>query len=126
MCESDKKQLSALVGAGVGALDLTPYSFPFLPSPDDWQIPAASSDSGKHQVPPGSQPNWLGKVTLLQDFGWGLSVSGPVSPAKQCRPTGKDHAKQCRPTARPPRNPHAQHRDLVRQGTQGRLMGRGG
>ena len=108
-----------------GTLDLTPHSFLFLSSLRGWQIPAASSDSGKHQVPPQSQPNTspafrLGEAALQKDYGWRLSVSGLVSPTGQYRPAGKDHSR------RPPQNPYAWHRDLVRRGTQGRVMGGGG
>lgn len=76
-------------------------------------------------MPPRSQPNTspalrLGEAVLQKDYGWRLSVSGLASPTRQCRPAGKDHSR------RPPQNPYAWHRDLVRRGTQGRVMGGGG
>lgn len=43
-----------------------------------------------------------------------------VSPTRQCSPPGEDQERRLSG------NPHAQHRDLVKRGSQGRMVGRGG
>lgn len=96
-----EKQLGALVGTGVGALDLTPYAFPFLPLTCRFPLHPQTLENIRCPKKPAQHlpcPR-LGEAALLQDFARGLSVSSSVSPAIGCSTARKD-------PERPLENPH--------------------